>query len=108
MLHMEEAPFQGGATIQKFEKDLVQEGLVSADQLIIAHISQENLGLDLGSILIKKGFVTEQRLLEFLAHHTDIPFVSLKEVGVDPEIVRQMPLHLARQHKAVPFARNGE
>ncbi|MBI4411544.1 MAG: type II/IV secretion system protein [Deltaproteobacteria bacterium] len=104
MLNPGGTPFQGSSTILKFEKDLVAEGLVTADQLSIAHISKENLGLDLGSILIKKGFVTETKLLEFLARHTQIPYVSLKEESIDPEIVRQMPLHLARQHKAVPFA----
>ncbi|MBI2338970.1 MAG: type II/IV secretion system protein [Deltaproteobacteria bacterium] len=108
MAHAGGAPFQGSSTIQKYEKDLVSEGLVTSDQLEIAHISQENLGLDIGSVLIKKGFVTETILLEFLARHTHIPFISLKEEAVDAEIVRQMPLHLARQHQAVPFARDGE
>jgi len=100
--------FQGDQTLYKFEKELVKDGLISADQLAIARISKENLGVDLGAILIKKGFVTENQLLDFLAHHLNIPFVSLKDFKLDAEVVRRIPLHIAKQHKVIPLEKDGD
>lgn len=95
--------FQGSEVLNRFEKNLVEEGLITNDQLAIAKISTENLGLDLGSVLIKKGFVNEKQLLAFLAHHLEVPFISLSEASIDLELLRRIPLHLARQHKALPI-----
>lgn len=100
--------FQVGEALKPYEKFLVDEGLISGDQLAIANISKENLGLDLGSVLIKKGFVSEKTLLEFFARHSQIPYVSVKNYDLDPEIVRQVPLHIARQHKLVPIGKKGD
>ncbi len=100
--------FQSGETLERYEKDLVAAGLISADQLLIAHISQENLGLDLGSVLIKKGYVTENKLLEFMAAKLGVPFINLANEQIDPEILHKLPLHLARKYQAIPLAINEE
>lgn len=98
--------FQGDSTLSKYEKELVEKGLVSQAQLEIAKISKENLGLDLGSVLIKKGFVTEVKLLEFIAQKKNIPFISLKDLQIDSEVVHRVPLHIARQHMLIPIAKH--
>lgn len=99
--------FQGNEVISKYEKDLVAEGLISEDQLTIAKISQDNLGIDLCSALIKKGFISEEKLLEFMAGHLGVPFVTLKDYQLDPDVIHLMPLHIARQHHVIPMARKG-
>ncbi len=108
MYNAAEDKFQVGEALKPYEALLVEEGLITSDQMAIANISKENLGLDLGSILIKKGYVSEKQLLEFFAHHSRIPFISLKNFTIDPEVVRQIPLHLAKQHKLIPVAKKEE
>lgn len=108
MYTQEKGAFQGHEAISRFEGDLVLEGLITADQLAIAKISQKNLALDLGSALIRKGFVTEVQLLEFLADHLGIPFVTLKDYQPDPEIVHRVPFHIARQHHLIPLSKKGD
>jgi type IV pilus assembly protein PilB len=100
--------FQGTEIIARYEKELVSEGLVTADKLSIAKISQENLGLDLGSVLVKKGFVTEEALLAFVAKQLKIPFVSLKDFKLNAEIIHRIPLHIARQHVVIPIKKDGK
>src|SRR3989338_10983982 len=87
----------------RLEKGLVANGLITKDQLVIAKISQDNLGIDLGSILIRKGFITENQLLQFMAEEMGLNFLSLKDLTPDGELVRRIPQHIARQHMAIPL-----
>lgn len=93
-------------SISHFSKDLIHEGLVSKEQLAVAKVSQENLGEDLGNILIKKGFVNETQLLEFLSRHLKIPFISLKGKTFDPQILREISPTVAKRHMVIPLQRN--
>lgn len=101
------AQHYGFENIGKYERNLVAEGLITDDQLAIANISKENLGLDLGSVLIKKGFVTEDQLLKFLAKQLKIPFLDLASVQFDEELVKRIPIHMAKQHRVIPIRKKG-
>ncbi|MBX7149263.1 Flp pilus assembly complex ATPase component TadA [bacterium] len=103
MYSAEKQVFQGSESISQYQNELVSEGLVTRDQLAIAKISMENLGLDLGSVLIKKGFVKEEQLLKFLAKRYNIEYITLKDFQINPELFHKLPLHLSRQHKVVPL-----
>ncbi len=84
-------------------QELVDEGLISADQLAVAQESQRNLGGDLGHILIKKGFITEEQVLEFLGRRLNIPFVSLKDYSIDAEVTKFVPVSLAKKFHFMPL-----
>ena len=43
-------------------QEMVNAGLISVDQLAVAQETKKNLGGDLGRILIRKGFVTEEQI----------------------------------------------
>ncbi len=86
-------------------QELVDSGLVSADQLAVAQETKKNLGGDLGHILIKKGFITEEQVLEFLSQRLNIPFVSLKDYTIDPEVTKTVPLSLAEKYHFMPLFR---
>lgn len=82
---------------------LVEAGLVTEDQLIIAKESQKTLGGSLEQILIDKGFVTEEQLLNGLASRMNTSFISLAKYKVDPNIVKLLPVTLAKKHRVVPL-----
>ncbi|OGQ06956.1 MAG: hypothetical protein A3G32_07095 [Deltaproteobacteria bacterium RIFCSPLOWO2_12_FULL_40_28] len=98
---------QADGVLSRYEKDLIAEGLISEDQLTIAKISQQNLGQDLGTILVKRGYISENILLSFVAKRIGFSFVDLKETKIDPDIVRKVPLQIARQYKVIPLKQNG-
>lgn len=85
---------------------MIKEGLLTKDQLILAKASEENLGIDLGSILIKRGFVKEEDLLKFIAQKIHVPFYKPQEKEIDPEVLRQFPFHLAKKHAALPLCKD--
>ncbi|MDZ4224344.1 MAG: type II secretion system protein GspE, partial [bacterium] len=83
----------------------MKEGFVTKDQLAVAKVSQENLGEDLGVILIRKGFLTEEKLLKFLSQKIKIPFVSLSSQAMEPELLREISASLAKRHLLIPIRR---
>jgi len=82
---------------------LVEEGLISPDQLAVAEETRKNLGGDLGHILIKKGFISEEQVLEFLSQRLNIPFMSLKDYTIDPEVIKLVPVSLAKKYHFMPL-----
>ena len=97
---MSQVSFQ---VLDNIGQQLVDEGLISADQLAVAQESQRNLGGDLGHILIKKGFITEEQVLEFLSQRLNIPFLSLKDYTIDSEVTKLVPVALAKKYHFMPL-----
>ena len=94
--------------LEKFSEDLIKEGMITAEQLAVAQVSQENLGEDLGSILIKRQFTNEHDLLDFYARHIKVPFINLKDLIIEPRVVRDVPLPIDRRYKLIPFKKTGD
>ena len=84
-------------------KELVDAGLISSDQLAVVKETQKNLGGDLGHILIRKGFLTKDQVLEFLSERLNVPFVSLSNYAVDPDIAKMVPISLAKKYHFIPL-----
>lgn len=97
---MAETTFQ---VLDNIGQQMVDEGLISADQLAVAQETQKNLGGDLGHILIKKGFVTEDQILEFLSQRVYLPFLSLKDYAIDMEVIKLVPVALTKKYHFMPL-----
>ena len=83
---------------------LVEEKLIKADQLKEALDAQKKGGEKLGSLLVEKGFIEEEKLLQFLADKTGISHVSLADIGeISEEAVAAVPEAIARQKMLMPF-----
>lgn len=98
-------PFAGNA-LQKFADELVQEHLITQDQLILAKASEQNLGIDLGHILISRGFINEETLLEFISRKINIPFSHPKEEEIDEDSIQLLPFEIAKKHLILPVGKN--
>lgn len=83
--------------------ELIKGGLITQDQLNVALETRKNLGGDLGRILIKKRFVTEEKLLDFISKNLSIDLISLKDVSIDPNVVRLVSMSLAQRYNFVPI-----
>jgi len=80
---------------------LVQQRLISQEQLKFALDEQRRSGRKLGRILVENGFVTEDQICEGLARQFNIPYVNLKFVNIAPEVARKLPETHARRHRAI-------
>ncbi|MBI2371502.1 MAG: type IV-A pilus assembly ATPase PilB [Deltaproteobacteria bacterium] len=86
---------------------LVRDRLVTQEQLRAALEEQRMGGGRLGSILIKRGSLSEPQLTSFLSKQYGVPSVNLSEVAVEASILQLVPPELARKYQLVPLNRVG-
>jgi MSHA biogenesis protein MshE len=87
---------------------LVQEKLISLEQLKFALEHQKRSGRKLGRVLVDNAFVSEDQISEALARQLSIPYINLKFYNVNLDIVRRLPENQARRFRAVALEeRNG-
>ena len=58
---------------------LVQNDVITEEQLQTALVNQRETGLKLGRSLIELGFIEEDEFLSFLSKQLQIPFVDLRD-----------------------------
>lgn len=80
---------------------LIQQNLLSPEQLEQALIEQKRTGRKLGRVFIDSGFVTEKQISEALARQLNIPFIDLSQFNVQSQIVQKLPEAQARRFRAV-------
>ena len=80
---------------------LVQELIISDDQLQLALQQQHQTGRKLGATLIELGFISEVQLLQFLARQLDVPFFDLNNLTIDAAAVPLLPEVQARRYRAL-------
>jgi MSHA biogenesis protein MshE len=80
---------------------LVQQKLLSEEQLGLALADQKRTGRKLGRVFVESGFVTEEQISGALARQLDIPYINLKFYNINPEVVRLLPETQARRFRAL-------
>ena len=87
---------------------LIQQNLLTEDQLKQALAEQKSSGRKLGRIFIENGFVTEEGIAEAIARQLQIPFINLKFYNINPELVNKLPETQARRFRALVLEDRGE
>ncbi|GLR02923.1 MSHA biogenesis protein MshE [Vibrio hyugaensis] len=87
---------------------LVEEGIVSEEQVQQALAAQHSTGQKLGDVLIDLGFISEKQMLEFLSQQLGLPLIDLSRAPVDADVVPILPEVHARRLRAMVVARNGD
>jgi len=87
---------------------LVQQKLLSEEQLQFALGEQKRTGRKLGRVFVENGFVTEEQISGALAKQLNIPYVNLKFFNINQELVRMLPESQSRRYRAIVLEeRNG-
>ncbi|MCS4308884.1 MSHA biogenesis protein MshE [Rheinheimera pacifica] len=87
---------------------LVDEGIISQDQLQQALARQQETGRKLGSTLTELKFLTEVQLLRFLAQQLNVPFLDIAQKQINPKAVQLLPEVQARRFRALVLEDNGD
>jgi type IV pilus assembly protein PilB len=95
------------APADRIGEQLVQEGLVSREQLTKALEDSRTGNTRLGFSLVKLGFLSEQDLVRALARQHRIPAVDLERVKLDAKILKLIPPEMAVKHQVLPLRRVG-
>jgi MSHA biogenesis protein MshE len=87
---------------------LVQESIITEEQLMQTLAAQKQSGRKLGYMLIELGFVSENQLLSFLSRHLDVPLVDVSQYQVSASAVSLLPEVQARRYRALVLEDKGD
>ncbi|MBN2119967.1 MAG: Flp pilus assembly complex ATPase component TadA [Candidatus Omnitrophica bacterium] len=90
---------------QRIGQALIQQGLITAEQLNMALTEQAQTKEALGGIVVKLGFLSPKQLSPFLADYFELPFVNLNDIykEIPPEVIRVIPEDIARRFEVLPI-----
>lgn len=80
---------------------LVEEEIISEDELMQALSAQKESGRKLGSVLIDSGIITEEQLLRFLAQQLELRFINIANMQIDPKLANELSEVHARRLRAL-------
>ncbi len=83
---------------------LIEAGIITRDQLKIALIEQKSSKDQLGKILVRLGFMTEESLRHHLGESLGFESVDLKQLVPDASALELVDQQLARHLKVLPTA----
>ena len=93
--------------MSKLGELLVSSGTINQKQLQDALNLQKKEGGRIGTNLVKLGFVTEEKLTDFLSKHFGVPSVNLDRVEVDEAVIKIIPADVARKYTILPISKAG-
>lgn len=87
---------------------LVQQRLISQEQLQQTLELQQQTGKKVGRLLIESGVITEELLADALARQLRVPFINLKTFPFRGDVVKLMPESAARRFRALVLEDKGD
>ncbi len=83
---------------------LVENSIISQEQLDNALAQQKTSGQKLGKVLIEGGYVVEDDLLRFLSAQLKVPLIDLTQYPLRPEVVKLIPEIHARRFRVLALS----
>ena len=80
---------------------LVEHQLITNDQLMQALADQKSSGHKLGRVLVEKGYVKEEQVLELVSRQLQIPYIDLRRFQYETETVQLIPEILSRRYRVI-------
>lgn len=86
---------------------LIDEGLITKEQLNQALSQQKENGGRLGSILVQMGFVTDEQISKALGKQYNVGVFEFKE-EIDPVVLKIVSPQIAQKFQVIPVKREGK
>jgi MSHA biogenesis protein MshE len=86
---------------------LIQQHLLTTEQLELALVDQKRTGRKLGRVFVENGFVTEKQISEALARQLNIPFIDLNNFDINAQHIQKLPEAQARRFRGIVLEDRG-
>lgn len=87
---------------------LVEHQLITDEQLKQALAEQKSSGHKLGRVLVDKGYVREEQVLELLSRQLQVPYIDLKRFKFEPDTIKLIPEMVSRRYRAIVLKENAD
>ena len=91
--------------MKQLGKLLIEEDMLTQEQLDQALALQQGGGGKLGTCLVKLGILSEEALHYFVAVQLGIEFIELKGMEIPPEIIHLVGKDVANRYQVLPVAK---
>jgi len=102
-----EAIAKYGSTMRLGEM-LVEQGIISAETLEMALVTQKERGILIGEALIYQGAINERTLTQNIANQARVPFIEPSFSMIDSEVLRGVSPAFLEQNLFVPFSKSDD
>jgi type IV pilus assembly protein PilB len=86
-------------------EQLIQEGLITSDQLAEALARQQTLGGRIGRVLVDAGAINTATLVQALSRRLGVKGCVLRHGLIDPKVAKSIPKEEAERLRALPLFR---
>ncbi|MDP2927523.1 MAG: ATPase, T2SS/T4P/T4SS family [Candidatus Omnitrophota bacterium] len=87
---------------------LINNKLITAEHLAQALKLQTTKGGKLSDIIVELKFVKESELITTLSEGLGLPLIDLKRFKIDLDIVKIIPVNIARHYQIIPISKMGD
>lgn len=88
---------------------LVEEGIITKEQLKDGLEEQKRTGEKIGEILIRMGYITKEILWTFLGYQMGVAYMNLDELPqIRQDVLKTLPEQLMRNEKLIPVNKQGK
>ncbi len=88
---------------------LVEEGIISKEQLKDGLEEQKRTGQKIGEILVRMGYISKEILWTFLGYQMGVPYINLDEIqDIKPDVLKVIPEQLMRSERLIPVNKQGK
>jgi general secretion pathway protein E/type IV pilus assembly protein PilB len=84
---------------------LIENGLLTREQLASVEQLQRSEGLRLDRAILRLGLLTERQVLETFAKHLGLEVIDLTSLAIPAEVLRLLPAKLVFRKRLLPVAR---
>ena len=86
---------------------LLERKIITQEQLDKAVAVQRERGGLIGEILVELGFAKEEDIAQALTAQYGFPYLPLNNYEINPEIIKLIPLRVAKQYILIPIDKIG-
>ncbi len=87
---------------------LLRQNLIKKEELELCLRDQKESGKLLGVLLVEKGFLSKEKLLEALAIQKGVETISLSQTEISPALIKLIPERLAKRFLLLPVLKEGK
>ncbi len=99
---------QGAPQKKRLGDQLLDDGLISREQLDEALFHSKQSATPIGSVLVKLNFITVEQLRNALSKQQGIESAQVKDLNIDPAVIKLLPEDFIRENKVAPLRTNGK
>lgn len=92
---------------KRLGEQLIDQGLITEEQLNIALDESKQSGIPIGSVLVKLGYITIEQLRETLSAQLGIDHVEAKDLKIEADVIKFLPENFIKENKIVPIRVEG-